>query len=875
MTTRERHAAGRGCRFLLAGLCLLPPAGSALAQPPPGPTVPTWGVAGQVETLAIDGTTLYVGGTFDYVGPPTGSFGIVDAADPTAINTSAHLLTGVGAMAPDGAGGWFVSMSAFTSGPQIVHILPSGLRDPSWTSPTVDGTVWRMAQDGGRLFLAGAITAVNGVGRVGIAAIDVTTGAVLPWDARVSSFVTELAFAPGRVYLAGFFTEAGGLPRARVAVVDATTGALLPATVPDSTGPGVSGLSVADGRVYLSAFFGGGNPTVRAYDLDFVPLPTWLDAPPSLRLLATPTAVYNSVYVSPGERVEALDPLTGDPLPFVPLELRRGTDQAWTETLAVGDGRLYVGGHFTTVNGQVQPHLVAVDAVTGARTAWAPRVNGGVAAIGSDAGRVAVAGGFSSLGGIGKRNLVTIDLLTGRPTVPAAPDVEFTVRAVQRLGDVVVVGGDETVPPTTPNLLAYARTTGAFLPWSLSANGSVTALATNGRELFIGGGFTTLSGVARRGLASVDLGTATLTAWSPGLDGGVSSLAAAGSTLYTMGTFTRIDGEPHFRLAAFDTASRTLLPFAPVPGGFVDMAVHRERLLLSGTFFPPGNQPAPFRWVDRVSGAEVPPATNVAALGGRVAAAGDTVYAVISPVGLPTAPALLAIDGTSGQFTTYAPRDLPTGALAASAEYLAFAATTGVASTDIVQGFAVHRTPRAGAPRAITADVRGSTATLGWRAGVPPATTAFIVEAGTTAGADDVGTFPVGTATGVSGSLAPGTYFTRVRAIGANGPGGASSEVVLTIPPPAAPPGTPGALSASVASGIVSLAWGAAAGNATTYLVEAGTGSGLANLGTFVTGHLDTTLVTPAPPGTYVVRVRAANAFGVGAATNEVTVVVP
>ncbi len=74
---------------------------------------------------------------------------------------------------------------------------------------------------------------------------------------------------------------------------------------------------------------------------------------------------------------------------------------------------------------------------------------------------------------------------------------------------------------------------------------------------------------------------------------------------------------------------------------------------------------------------------------------------------------------------------------------------------------------------------------------------------------------------------------------------------------------------------MVSLTWGAAAGNATTYVVEAGTAAGLANVGTFATGHLDTTFITPAPSGTYYVRVRAANAFGVSASSNEVTVVVP
>jgi hypothetical protein len=71
------------------------------------------------------------------------------------------------------------------------------------------------------------------------------------------------------------------------------------------------------------------------------------------------------------------------------------------------------------------------------------------------------------------------------------------------------------------------------------------------------------------------------------------------------------------------------------------------------------------------------------------------------------------------------------------------------------------------------------------------------------------------------------------------------------------------------------LTWSAAAGNATTYVIEAGTASGLADLGTLPTGYLDTTFSTPVPAGTYFVRIRAANAFGASGPSNEVVVVVP
>ena len=62
---------------------------------------------------------------------------------------------------------------------------------------------------------------------------------------------------------------------------------------------------------------------------------------------------------------------------------------------------------------------------------------------------------------------------------------------------------------------------------------------------------------------------------------------------------------------------------------------------------------------------------------------------------------------------------------------------------------------------------------------------------------------------------------------------------------------------------------------ATRYVVEVGSATGLSNLGTLELGPLPTLLVPTVPPGTYVVRVRAANATGVGAASNEVVLTVP
>jgi hypothetical protein len=90
-------------------------------------------------------------------------------------------------------------------------------------------------------------------------------------------------------------------------------------------------------------------------------------------------------------------------------------------------------------------------------------------------------------------------------------------------------------------------------------------------------------------------------------------------------------------------------------------------------------------------------------------------------------------------------------------------------------------------------------------------------------------------------------------------------------------PGSPRNLVASASGSSVTLSWVAPNGGdpMTAYVIEAGSAPGLANLAAFSTGNTLTIFhASGIGAGTYYVRVRAANAFGSSAASNEAVLVV-
>lgn len=170
------------------------------------------------------------------------------------------------------------------------------------------------------------------------------------------------------------------------------------------------------------------------------------------------------------------------------------------------------------------------------------------------------------------------------------------------IGNTVYVGGQftnarpagaaagvSTVPRS--NLLSYNVTTGVLnTNWAPVANGVVRSMAASpdGTKLYVGGDFTSISGVGRSHFATFDVATGALTSFAPSTNASVYGISATASAVYYGGYFTAVGGVARSYAAASSVATGALLPFAPrIAGGTVTSLVvspDATKVALTGHF---------------------------------------------------------------------------------------------------------------------------------------------------------------------------------------------------------------------------------------------------------------------------------------------------
>jgi type IX secretion system substrate protein/beta-propeller uncharacterized protein DUF5122 len=214
------------------------------------------GIYPPVRDIVVRHGIVYVAGLFSGLGgQPRYCLGAVDSVTGEATSWYPQVDDFVETMTMQGdtlyLGGWFSQVAGVPRN-YLAAVDTSGtLLD--W-NPGPNSIVQTLTVAQGRVFIGGGFTSVSGLPRNTLAAIDCATGAVTDWIADANPQVRCLAVANDVLYAGGWFRQVAGEARNGLAAIDTQTGALLSWNPrPD---PGfVSALHVGGDALYVGGSF--------------------------------------------------------------------------------------------------------------------------------------------------------------------------------------------------------------------------------------------------------------------------------------------------------------------------------------------------------------------------------------------------------------------------------------------------------------------------------------------------------------------------------------------------------------------------------------------------------------------------------------------
>jgi Calx-beta domain/Domain of unknown function (DUF5122) beta-propeller len=454
-----------------------------------------------VNTLAVYGAQLYVGGAFTAVG--------------------GQLRTNLARLSTGG----------------------TGVADPKWNpnpgKPNADSSILALAVNDSGSYAGGDFETVGGVSALALARLDPLTGArdeTFPTHAGRAGYPSAIVRLPdGKLIIGGWFVLAGGLPRRNLVRVNAD-GTVDPTWIPDPNN-GVIALAVSGADLYVGGrfdFIGGksrrGLAKLRASGTDAVD-PDWNPSCAGqydyiTALAASSTGVFVAGFFTniggqARTNLAKLDP-GGEGLADPAWNPNPSGDQRGDlqrDVLVLDGTNLYVCGEFDRIGGQTRTNLAKLS-TTGAGLAdalWNPNPIGAVQTIVVSGTEVYVGGYFSAIGG-------------------------------QTRGGLAKLGatGSGLADPLWDPMPRYGQFPGGF----------VRALTVRGTDVYVAGAFDSIGGQAHRNLAKLSAVGNGLAdpAWNPNPTGDAWTLLGSGRDVYVGGDFSDIGGEARSRFAFLPVA---------------------------------------------------------------------------------------------------------------------------------------------------------------------------------------------------------------------------------------------------------------------------------------------------------------------------------
>ena len=197
-------------------------------------------------TQAINGNTVYAGGTFSNVRPAGSAVGSNLTARGNLVAydlTTGNLVTGFApslnttvralAVSPDGkrlyVGGVFTTANNAQRYRIAAYDTGTGALISSFT-PTLNATVTAIAATDTTVYVGGYFGIANGANRTRLAAFRASDGALLTWAPTTDADINAMVLSPDRtkVVVGGAFQNVNGKPVQGITALDASTGSTAP-----------------------------------------------------------------------------------------------------------------------------------------------------------------------------------------------------------------------------------------------------------------------------------------------------------------------------------------------------------------------------------------------------------------------------------------------------------------------------------------------------------------------------------------------------------------------------------------------------------------------------------------------------------------------
>jgi hypothetical protein len=451
-------------------------------------TVTSWNpiIGGSsVYALAVDGSTVYLGGSFSLINGGAYSrsnLAAVDATSGTATSWNPGADGTVNALVVSGGlvyvGGSFTTLAGVSR--RRLGAVDAASGSATVLNPWVNDTVNAIAVTAEQVAIAGNFEAVNLQDVPYLAAFDAGGRAVSGWAPQPNGAVTALVHSGNTVYAGGSFTQLGGIAQNALGAVDVLTGNRLPWDPQVGSGATVKGLAMSASTLYAVGNFSSAAGSTRnhaaAFNLaDASLVAAWnpnLDKEARAVTLVGTDVYIGGVFTAATGGVARAYVAGFDPAGNL-LPLNVAADNVVT-SLASSGTQLYLGGTFISVLGTTRNRAAAVDTATGGLLPFDPNPNFTVSAFAVKGSHVYLGGSFNTVGSGGsivtRNGLAAVQADTGAPvTAWSAKLGGGTGAALAVVGDRIYAGGSFTYQTLSSSTATPVFRGGAAVsPWFLA-----------------------------------------------------------------------------------------------------------------------------------------------------------------------------------------------------------------------------------------------------------------------------------------------------------------------------------------------------------------------------------------------------------------------